>query len=201
MADNNPPRLPGNFQPGKTYLLSGDTLLAWQRHLMADRAIAGPGITESQTPQGRIFQVESTSSAAVVGNGAFYQLYNAGGHTYLLGGTVAGGHGGAVAIADIQVLESTAGPGANVGKVLYIRANATATTEDGIMLPGLLLNSAETHVATPGSPPANHTFTVSSPTGNLHLEIGRWTTDRFFPSAPGHLQVGGCPGNFFLRRA
>jgi hypothetical protein len=199
MADNNPPRLPGNFLPGKKYLVSGDTLLAWRRDLMADRAIAGPGITESQTPQGRIFQVQTGNGA--FGNGAFYQLYDAAADTYLLGGTVTGGHGGTVAIADILVLDAVDGPGANAGKVLYIRANATATTEDGIMLTGLLLNSAETHIATTGSPPDNHTFTVSAPTGNLHIEIGRWTADRFFPSAPGHIEAAGCPGNFFLRRA
>jgi hypothetical protein len=82
---------------------------------------------------------------------------------------------------------------------MYIIANCTCTTEDGIMLPGLLLNSAS--VATGATVPANHTFTVDSDTGGMHLELGRWNETRFLPSARGHIEAGGCPGNFFLRRA
>lgn len=48
-------RLPGDFQPGKLHLIKGDTLLAWRKALLADRALPGPGLLENQTPQGRIF--------------------------------------------------------------------------------------------------------------------------------------------------
>lgn len=46
--------LPGKFEKGKSYLLSGETLLAWKSALLADRALPGPGLRENPTPNGRI---------------------------------------------------------------------------------------------------------------------------------------------------
>jgi len=57
MADNAQLNLPGKFEKGKKYLLSGETLSAWQRALKEDRAIAGPGLKENQSPQGRTFSL------------------------------------------------------------------------------------------------------------------------------------------------
>ncbi len=50
--------LPGDFQPGKTYLLKGETLVAWRKALVADRVVAGPRIRETGTPGGRIWEVD-----------------------------------------------------------------------------------------------------------------------------------------------
>lgn len=47
-------KLPGDFEAGKTYWLKGETINAWRRALLADRAIAGPNLSEFQTPMGRI---------------------------------------------------------------------------------------------------------------------------------------------------
>jgi hypothetical protein len=146
-------------------------------------------------------QETSTQAEAAEPTGPFFQMYEDEVlDTYLLGGTVTGGHGGTATIADFKVLDATTGPDTNANKVLYIRANATATVEDGLMLPGLLLNSAELISAATGSPPSNHTFTVSAPTGNLHVEIGRWTDTNFYPSGPGHAHASGWIGNYQLAR-
>ena len=50
--------LPGDFDAGKTYLLKGETLLAWRKALLADRAIPGPGLTETGTPGGRLISAK-----------------------------------------------------------------------------------------------------------------------------------------------
>lgn len=52
--------LPGDFKPGKSYTLKGETLLAWQKNLVADRVVAGPGLSESGAgPNGRILSAKS----------------------------------------------------------------------------------------------------------------------------------------------
>lgn len=50
-------KLPGKFEKGKTYLLAGETLLAWQSNLVKDRAVPGNGLRETSTPSGRIISV------------------------------------------------------------------------------------------------------------------------------------------------
>jgi hypothetical protein len=55
-------KLPGEFQAGKTYLLKGETLLAWRRALLADRILPGPGLQETTTPQGRILRTNATAA-------------------------------------------------------------------------------------------------------------------------------------------
>lgn len=49
--------LPGDFQAGKTYFLRGETLLAWRKALIADRALPGEGLKETATPIGRQLSV------------------------------------------------------------------------------------------------------------------------------------------------
>lgn len=49
--------LPGNFEAGKRYWLKGETLKAWQTALLSDRIVAGVGLREFETPQGRILYV------------------------------------------------------------------------------------------------------------------------------------------------
>jgi len=84
------------------------------------------------------------------------------------------------------------------GHLLYIVAECTATVEDGLMMPGCTLDSAA--IATGATLPANHTFTVASPTGDLHFAIGRWIAGGFLPSGIGSLLASGCIGNFSISR-
>lgn len=131
--------------------------------------------------------------------GAFYTLYVDGdGDTYLQGGTVSGGHGGSKTVADEKVLDSVDGVDGKSGDVLYVVVGVTATVADEVMLPGLKVNSAS--LSSAGSVPTNATLTATSKTGNLYLELGRWTDTTFLPAYPGHVQAGGCPGNYFLNR-
>lgn len=133
--------------------------------------------------------------------GAFLRMYvNGDGDTYLQGGSVTGGNGGSATIVDEKVLDATTGVDANSGKVLYLQANCTATIEDGIMLPGCLLNSATTGIAS--AVPSNHSFTTSAATGNIYTEIGRWNGDNFLPTGPaGNFTAGGCIGSFTLSKS
>jgi hypothetical protein len=50
-------KLPGDFQAGKRYWMKGETLLAWQKTLRADRIIAGSRLQEFATNEGRILSV------------------------------------------------------------------------------------------------------------------------------------------------
>ena len=133
--------------------------------------------------------------------GAFFTTYtNGDGHRYLQGGTVTGGNGGSETIDDEKVLDAITVVGTNSGNVLYLKANCTATVADGVMLPGLELNSAS--LVTGASVPSNHAFTVTSATGDIHFEIGRWNDDSFLPAGPpGNFAVGGCIGNYTLSKA
>jgi hypothetical protein len=60
MAADSELKLPGNFQPGKAGLQRHDLMDAWRKALVADRAIPGPGISESQTAQGRIMRLDDS---------------------------------------------------------------------------------------------------------------------------------------------
>ena len=159
----------------------------------------GPIISEPQeTIQIRNPRVATGPS---VSSGSFFTLYviasgGGAGDTYLQCGSVTGGNGGSVTIADEKVLDVSTGPTETAGTVLYLKANVTATVTDGIMLPGCELNSAilTTTLAD------NHTFTAASDTGDLYKEVGRWTADNFYPSAPGNFLASGCIGNFDLSR-
>lgn len=187
-----PPPLPAAIDPAKTYWLSGATLKA----LLGVKVHAGPGLLEKGNADGS----KTLYMAAIPGlEGAFYTRYRAADtHVYLQGGTVSGGGGGTASVADYKVIDGASGPVSAPGQILYIQANCTATVEDGLMMPGLTLNSAS--LATAGSVPGNHAFSVSSATGNLYFEIGRYTATAFLPSGYGNLVAAGCIGNFFLSR-
>lgn len=152
----------------------------------------------------KVSEPSAAATVATPSSGAFFSMYlvTAGpsiGDTFLQGGGVSGGNGGSVSIADIKVIDSVAGPvfGAgtvSAGTVLYLKASCEATVSDGIMLPGCKLLSAVT-TTTGGT---NHTFTTTSATGFLYLELGRWTDDSFLPAEAGNKMASGCIGNFNL---
>lgn len=138
-----------------------------------------------------------SGGAGTIDTRAFYTLYqDEDGNTFLQGGTVTGGNGGTVSIADEKVVDSISGPTNSAGTKLYVKASCEATVEDGLMMPGCKLNSAS--ITTTGG--SNATFTVASPTGDLYYEIGRWTADGFYPSGIGNLHASGCIGSFGISR-
>lgn len=59
--------LPGEFEDTKSYVLKGSTLKAWRKNLLADRVVAGVGITESVTPDGRFFSVSTARRGSAAG--------------------------------------------------------------------------------------------------------------------------------------
>lgn len=167
-----------------------------------------------EAPGPRAFDIERRPSSAqyvervrnaVTGggtsrSGAFFTMYvktgaPGAGDTYLQGGGVTGGNGGSVSIDDVKVIDVGTGPVHAAGTVLYLKAECEATVSDGIMLPGCKLLADVTATTTGGT---NHTFTTTSATGYLYLELGRWTDDSFLPAAAGNKIASGCIGNFNL---
>lgn len=153
-------------------------------------------------------QITAPASVGIT-TGAFYGLYvdassdSDAGDTFLQGGLVSGGNGGSATIPDYEVLSAGALPGGvSEGDVLYLRVACTATIEDGVMLPGVLVdgNAAHTKLLTGSSVPDPHVFTVDAEQGYLYTEIGRWTATEFLPAAPGNVLASGCIGNFNLSR-
>jgi hypothetical protein len=146
-----------------------------------------------------------TAGGGSGGGGAFFTTYTitaegaTQGDTMLQGGTVTGGNGGSATVADYKVLDPDTGVGSLEGDILYLQVAATATIEDGLMMPGCTITTATLETA--ATVPDNHTFTVAAPSGNLYFEVGRWNADTFLPSGPpGNLLASGCIGNFSLAK-
>lgn len=121
--------LPGDFEPDKNYLLKGSTLLAWRKALLADRAIPGPGLEESATPQGRILSLSGGEGGSTVAD---------------LNLTVV-----------TQYFDSTADPVVFMGRdvpfpapdvVYYIRNGVLIGTDNPGNPPGILLTQTVTRV-------------------------------------------------------
>ena len=136
-----------------------------------------------------------STTVSTPSNGAFCSLYTTtSGDIYLQGGTISDGGGGGApeSLDDFKVADS-GGVGAFAGDVLYIKAGITAKSADGLMIPGVKLNSAVFTRTTPTS----HEFKSSALTGDVFIEVGRWSNDAFLPSgACGLSRVGGCPGSY-----
>lgn len=195
MATDSKLTLPGDFQAAKTYLIKGETLLAWQKALVADRVVPGPGQTETQTPQGRTISggKGGTTAPVAVQYGAFWGLYkNADGHTFLQGGTCAAGEGSET-FADLKVIDATDGPTYSPGTLMVLRATVRGYAPDGILLGGLTLTGSG--ISANASLPNDSLPTATSVSGKtFHHELGRWTDNGFSPSQPGNRRLSFCPG-------
>lgn len=194
MADSQL-KLPGDFKPGKAGMQRHDLMIGWRSALVADRVIPGTGISESQTPQGRVF---NATAQAVPPAGAFFAQRKVSGDTYLQGGTVTGG-GGTETIAEIKVVDADTGPVAAAGHHLYISANGGGLVVDGVLLPGFDLTTATT--ATAAAVPGNSLPTASDAAGQCRISLGEFTESGFTPNLPGNLAISFCPGNFTITRA
>jgi hypothetical protein len=130
-------------------------------------------------------------------NGAFcHQYVDEAGDTYLQGGTITGSNGGSATIADYKTKDAADTPPlSDSGDRLYLSCNVTATLANGVVQPGVLLNSATLTKTLPTA----HTFSTAALTGVVFREIGRWTDTEFLPSgACGLSTVSGCPGSFAI---
>jgi hypothetical protein len=129
--------------------------------------------------------------------GAFcHQFTDEDGDTYLQGGTITGSNGGSATIANYKTADAADDPPlSDAGDRLYLSCNVTATLANGIVQPGVLLNSATLTKTLPTA----HTFSTTALTGVVFREIGRWTATDFLPSgACGLSTVTGCPGSFAI---
>jgi hypothetical protein len=136
-----------------------------------------------------------TTAVSVVTSGAFCGTYTTeSGDIYLQGGTISdGGGGGAPESLDDFKVADAGGVGAFAGDILYLKAGITAKSADGLMIPGVKLNS----VVFTRTTPTAHEFKSGALTGDVFIEVGRWSNEAFLPSGTcGLSRVGGCPGSY-----
>ena len=179
--------LPGDFDPKKVYWLKGATLNAWREALIKDRALPGPGLTETVTKTGRMLEVTATAAAAAT-TGAFLTVYTDAntGNTMLQGGTVSGGTG-VITVADYVLLASGAtAPADNTYVTLTI--SLTGTVDDDVLLPGCTVTAA---VIANIAAAENVLPTLASPAGTLYVSLGEWGGQKF--------QSCGVAGNIYVQ--
>lgn len=199
MAESSKLKLPGNFSPGKTYLIKGETLIAWREALLADRIIPGAGLAESTGPGGRTLRVTVKPGGATGVPGAFSRVYtNEDGHTMLQGGMVYGGTGAPIEVPDYQLLASGGTPPAD-GTHVRIDIDVTANEDDEVIVPGCEVDSAS---ISNGTPTATTTPEDGSPGGSISLSLGMWMEDEFQPSGlSGNILVIHYLGTLKIERA
>lgn len=205
MADSKL-KLTGDFQAGKNYLLKGETLLAWQKALLADRAIPGPGLTESQGPDGRTF----TAIAGIGGNNGpcpFGEMIDIPDDGKAI-------NGGIVFCGDKNffVPYYTIDLGTDGDFILYLELACEANRDDDeeIFLPGIKTSSETTPstfwtLSTDASYSDNILPDVSDGIGNMIVPIGSLTVAEgvatFGPTGCGNVFIGQCGGTLTHSRA
>lgn len=179
--------LPGDFEAGKNYLVSGKTLLAWRKALLADRVLPGANLTETQGPDGRVFKAAAGGDGGV-GNPAFFRLFVDGTNHMLQGGQVSGGTGNEV-LEDIAI--GTVGSEPADGTLRWLRITFSGSETDGWLNAGGDVTAAISQSGT--SLPANTLPTAASPAGKYcYLLLGSWNEGGFYPSQGGNVVVGFC---------
>lgn len=192
MADNSQLDLPGKFKPGMRYWMKGETLIKWQENIKKDRVIAGPGIEENQTPQGRIW----TAGGGVPASGPFCTVFKAGADWKLRGGVVSGGSTNET-ISDITI--GTVGAVPADGTFYWLECEFTALSEEGILLPGGDLGTVTE--GNGSSLPDNVIPTGPSPSGSIVIPLGQWLGGGFAPSGCGDISITHCPGTLAYSRS
>lgn len=193
MATDSKLTLPGDFQAGKTYLIKGETLLAWQKALVADRVVPGPGQTETQTPQGRTIsggKGAGEAGPALPALAAFWRVYTSGTKWMLQGGQVSGGAGNE-SVSDIDL--GTVGSEPADGRMFWVQVTGNGDLRGGILYGGFTVTSAVAGSGT--SLPTGSVPTVTTAAARkFYLMLGTWSGGAFQPSTSGHLMLGYCPG-------
>lgn len=187
-------KLPGNFDPGKTYLLEGATLIAWREALLRDRIIAGTGIREIPTPGGRILKASIGTDVVA----EFYTLIrDEDGHLYLQTGTVAGV---GVDQTALKVFHNDAVSPywlGTFGQQLYLEANGSSVVADGYLMPGFEVTSINVEI---GSPTGHVYPTLESPTGKAIIPLGTFLEAGFNPAGWGSFNITACFTGFTVSR-
>jgi hypothetical protein len=144
-------------------------------------------------PEGMVSEVLmlSAEQAGTMGiYGSFCNVFRFDDKWWLTGGTVTAGDANEE-IDDIHL--GNVGSEPDDGTWFWIEASGTATTEDGLLLPGFDLTSAT--VGSGDSFPTGNTIpTVSSPSGSLQISLGSWSNGVFVPAGCGNIQIFHCPG-------
>lgn len=201
MAADSRLTLPGDFDPDRRYLLKGETLIEWRTRIIADRAIPGPGLTETVTPTGRVL----TAELQQVTPAAFYHQYLAQApgsdpedppHYYLQGGSVSAGTGN-IDVPDLDI--ATAGSEPVDHTLLWLECTGDGIVEDGVLLPGFDLTSVDYDDGL--ALPSNTLPEADDEEDKVcHLLLGRWLNAAFIPSSPGNIQITACPGSYTASR-
>lgn len=189
--------LPGDFEAGKSYLVKAETLLAWRRALIEDRAIPGDGLAETQTPQGRIISFEKIGLLGGAGGAAcsFGEIFQVEGDTHIRGGNLyAGDSNKLVAPLAIDV-------GTDSESLIWLRVPITANTEDGVLMPHL--ESCEDPTwqtgTVAGGYPDNTSPDIDTGEGVRIVPLGLLTIvageASFQPTGCGDITLGFCPPN------
>lgn len=142
---------------------------------------------------------ESTTITSV--SGAFYRTYvNGDGDTMLQGGIVKSGSGN-FTIADLKVIDAGTGITEADGDVLVLEVTVDGYVVDGVLLAGLTATAASYISPSVSTVPSDTLPTVSVYAGRkVHIEIGRWTADAFYPSNIGNIRISFCPGAYQITR-
>lgn len=189
MADSKL-KLPGTFAPGKSYLLTGETLLAWRVALLADRVLPGPGISETQGPDGRTFTAAGGGGGGSGQPPAFFRLFSTTTKRMLQGGQVTGSEGNKV-VPDIDL--GTIGEEPADGTHFYLKITGSGVIIETILYGGFNVTAAVAESGT--SLPDNTQPTATTSAGRTcYLLLGTWTNDVFSPSAGGNVGITFCPG-------
>jgi hypothetical protein len=195
MAADSQLKLPGNFEAGKSYWISGETMIAWRKALLADRVLPGPGIKESQTPMGRTFTATAQDGGGgSSASGAFATVFQAGGKWYLQDGSVSGGTGSeSVAATDLELSDVGSEPADD--EELWLKIQGTAVLTDGVLTSAF--NVTGVTVQTTGG--SNNVPTVSSTSGTYYHKLGSWLGGTFRPTSGsgGNLRLEFCPPSTF----
>lgn len=194
--------LPGTFDKEKTYLLSGETLLAWQANLLRDRVIAGPGISETVTKSGRIWQ-------AAPGNGTAAPLCDFG-HmtTWTENGSSKRGIKGGFVTAGIQSFEVDSyeiNTSADAEFCVWLEVNFEVNRIGEISLPGFASLEAPTWKkgsdfpgsTTPGAFGGEASGKAILPIGSVKVENQIAALN---PTGCGTFYMSYCPGNLYFSR-
>lgn len=188
--------LEGDFQAGKTGLQRHDLMLQWKGALIGDRAICGPGLEETETPNGRIVRVsidlQSLCPFGVISAGPGANQAS------ISGGSVTAGPD----LHDVQPHAiSTATDG---NSLVWLSVSVVANVQDGLVMPGLNSSSAPTWGEGASYPPQTIP-TALSPSGIAIVPIGSVTiaggVATLAPTGCGSLIVNHCPGSLSASRA
>jgi hypothetical protein len=189
-----------NFDPTKSYLLSGKTLNEWLR-----RRTVGDGrtITQRELADGTtvLTAAAGTGSATTTG-GAFCRVRTRSTgdppvvSSYLQSGQVSGGTGNES--VEPELAADVTSPPAD-GTLVWLAITGDGVEEDGLILPGFDVTGVA--AGSGSSLPANTLPEAGSSTGRTyHHRLGEWTGGQFVPDGCGNIAVHYCPGSYYVTR-